>query len=75
MSEVNILRTTSMAGRKIWVAFDRTRRITGRPAESKRALLQRWEDLYGPVSRLSLYTGVHRPSEAAATIVSVQEGG
>ena len=53
---------------RIWIAFAGGQRLHGKPGESKKRLVKRWQDLPARITSLVPYRGLHRPSEAAMTI-------
>jgi len=70
-----ILRTVNIKNEKqnIWIVFDKTQTLYGKAQESKESVLSRWAELFGKPGKLIAYTGLHRPSEAAMTILEIQE--
>ncbi|MBX3288416.1 MAG: hypothetical protein KF855_03630 [Acidobacteria bacterium] len=73
MKKAYILRTTTLDSNKpIWIIFDQKHRLIGRPLFTRRYLISEWIKKFGRPDELTRYTGILRPSEAAATIVEIQ---
>jgi len=75
MNQIHLIRTTDIhRNAPMWIVCDHQHRLNGRPRETEARILKRWSDLHGQPDKLIRYDGPMRPSEAAATIVSIQEG-
>ena len=76
MSTVYILRSwTYEDSRRIWIAFNERYTLRGKPQQTKAQVLAAFIKEHGiEVTNTVRFTGICRPSEAAATIASVREG-
>ncbi len=74
--QVHVIRTTDIhRGTPMWIVFDADgHRLNGKPRQSKDNLVNRWIAKHGIPDKIITYDGPMRPSVAAMTIASVQEG-
>lgn len=68
--KVKILRTINLNGEKLWVCFTKNQTLKSQPNESKNKLIERWKALHGNIEKITRFSGIMRPYEAAATIVT-----
>lgn len=57
---------------RFWIVVDGTHQVTGKIGESLNAVISRFEQAHGKITRLVRYAGIMRPSEAAITIADIE---
>lgn len=69
--KIYILRTTR-AKKTVWIVFNETNILYGKPKDSKQVVIDKWREQFGTIQKVVTYKGLMRPSEAAMTISDIQ---
>jgi hypothetical protein len=71
MKRVYVARLIGSKGR-IWVVFDEANTVRGTTDLSQREVLDKFRELHGPFTHVTVYTGAHQASELAMTITDLR---
>jgi hypothetical protein len=71
MKRVYVARLIGSKGR-IWVVFDETNTVRGTTDLSKLEVLEKWKELHGPFTHVTVYAGAHQASVLAMTMADLR---
>jgi len=71
MKRVYVARLIGSKGR-IWVVFDEANTVRGTTDQSQRQVLDKFRQLHGAFTHVTLYTGAHQAAELAMTMADLR---